>query len=87
VIKKVAIKAADGSLQIPRTAVRDALLQVKDYQGLTGPLTCITTGDCQSQLAVNIGVYVGPDAPPNPAAKNPQPIFSEKINLQQALAG
>jgi branched-chain amino acid transport system substrate-binding protein len=84
-IKQVAIKGSDGSLQIPRTALKNALYQVKDYQGLTGPLTCISTGDCQSQLAVNIGVYVGPNAPTNAAAKNPQPVFTEKISLNEAL--
>jgi len=86
-IEKVAIKGSDGSLHIPRTALRDALLQIKDYQGITGPLTCITTGDCQSQLAVNIGVYLSPNAPPNPAAKNTDPVFQEKFSLTQALQG
>jgi branched-chain amino acid transport system substrate-binding protein len=86
-IKKVAIKAPDGSLQIPRTALQKAMYQTKDYQGLTGPLTCISTGDCQSQLAVNIGVYQGPNSPVNPDATSKDPIFSEKFNLQEALSG
>ena len=86
-IEKAAIKQSDGSLQIPRTALRDQLLQIKDYQGLTGPLTCINTGDCQSQLAVNIGVYLSPNAPTNEAATNTDPIFQEKFSLTDALAG
>jgi branched-chain amino acid transport system substrate-binding protein len=86
-IEKVAIKGTDGSLKIPRTALRDALLQVKDYEGITGPLTCIDSGDCQSQLAVNIGVYQSPNAPTNEAATSKDPIFQEKFSLTEALAG
>jgi branched-chain amino acid transport system substrate-binding protein len=84
-IKKVAIKGADGSVTIPRTALKDAMFQTKDYQGITGPLTCIDTGDCQSQVAVNIGIYISPDVPTNkPGAK---PVFSEKFTLTDALGG
>lgn len=84
-IKKAAIKGSDGSLQIPRTALKDAIYQTKDYQGITGPLTCISTGDCQSQSAVNIGVYKSPDAPTNPKTPDAKPIFNETITLSQAL--
>jgi hypothetical protein len=63
------------------------MYQTKDYQGLTGSLTCISTGDCQSQLAVNIGVYQSPNSPVNPKATNKTPIFQEQFNLQQALSG
>ena len=84
-IEKAAIKGSDGSLTIPRTALKDAIYQTKDYQGITGPLTCISTGDCQSQLAVNIGVYKSPDAPTNPKTPNAKPIFNETITLSQAL--
>ena len=83
----MAIKGSDGSLSIPRTGLRDALLAVKDYQGLTGPLTCINTGDCQSQLAVNIGVYLSPNAPTNSAATSTDPVFQEKFSLTDALQG
>ena len=86
-IQKVAIKGSDGSLSVPRTGLRDALLGIKDYQGLTGPLTCINTGDCQSQLAVNIGVYLSPNAPTNSAATNTDPVFQEKFSLTDALQG
>jgi branched-chain amino acid transport system substrate-binding protein len=86
-IKKVAIQGSDGSVTIPRKALRDAIFQTKDYQGVTGPLTCIETGDCQSQLAVNIGVYESPDAPTNPDTPDAKPIFSETFTLQDALGG
>lgn len=86
-IEKVAIKGSDGSLTIPRTALKDAMYETKEYGGITGPLTCIDTGDCQSQLAVNIGVYQSPDAPTNPATPDAKPIFNETFTLSDALSG
>jgi branched-chain amino acid transport system substrate-binding protein len=86
-IEQVAIKQSDGSLLIPRAALRDAMYGIKDFEGVTGPLTCISTGDCQSQLAVNIGVYVGPETPYNPATPDAKPVFTEKFTLTEALTG
>ncbi|MCS7051530.1 MAG: ABC transporter substrate-binding protein, partial [Thermomicrobium sp.] len=45
-IKKVAVQAPDGTLYIPRKALRDALYQTKNFAGLTGSLTCDQYGDC-----------------------------------------
>jgi len=45
-IDKVAVQDEDGSLHIPRQALRDALYATKDYKGLTGNLSCTPTGDC-----------------------------------------
>lgn len=53
-IEKVAVKGSDGSLTIDRQALRDALYATKDFQGLTGVLTCTPTGDCANPT---IGVY------------------------------
>jgi branched-chain amino acid transport system substrate-binding protein len=53
-IEKVAVKDADGTLHIPRQALRDALYATKDFQGLTGVLTCTPTGDCANPT---IAVY------------------------------
>jgi branched-chain amino acid transport system substrate-binding protein len=36
----------DGTLYIPRTALRDYLAELADYDGLTGSLTCNENGDC-----------------------------------------
>lgn len=49
-IEKVAIKAADGTLYIPKKALRDAIYATKDYKGITGILTCSPTGDCGAPL-------------------------------------
>jgi branched-chain amino acid transport system substrate-binding protein len=45
-IEKVAVQDEDGTLHIPRQALRDAMYATKDYAGLTGNLTCTPTGDC-----------------------------------------
>ncbi len=45
-IKKVAVVLEDGTVYIPRTALRDALLETKDFPGITGRLTCDQYGDC-----------------------------------------
>jgi branched-chain amino acid transport system substrate-binding protein len=53
-IEKVAVKNTDGSLFIPKKALRDAIFATKDHQGLTGILSCSPTGDCGAPL---IAVY------------------------------
>jgi branched-chain amino acid transport system substrate-binding protein len=45
-IEKVAVQDADGTLHIPRQALRDAMYATKNFPGLTGNLTCTPTGDC-----------------------------------------
>jgi branched-chain amino acid transport system substrate-binding protein len=45
-IEKVAVQDEDGTLHIPRQALRDAVYATKDFKGLTGNLTCTPTGDC-----------------------------------------
>jgi len=42
-IEKVAVKDADGTLHIPRQALRDAVLNTVAFKGLTGSLTCNET--------------------------------------------
>jgi branched-chain amino acid transport system substrate-binding protein len=45
-IEAVALTGSDGTLYIPRTALKDALYSVSSYAGLTGTLTCNEDGDC-----------------------------------------
>jgi branched-chain amino acid transport system substrate-binding protein len=52
-IEKVAIEDG-GTLFIPRTALRDALLATSGYEGLTGTITCNEFGDCNAAV---IAVY------------------------------
>jgi len=45
-IEKVAVQDVDGTLHIPRQALRDAMYGTKNFPGLTGNLACTPTGDC-----------------------------------------
>ena len=38
----------DGNLYIPRGALVDAVRSLKDYQGISGVVTCDTTGECSA---------------------------------------
>jgi len=49
-IEKVAVKGSDGTLYIPKKALRDAIFATKDFQGITGVLSCSPTGDCGAPL-------------------------------------
>lgn len=53
-IEKSAVQLDDGSLVIPRQALRDAFYSTKDHEGLTGNLTCSEFGDCADPV---IAVY------------------------------
>lgn len=53
-IEKTAVRDADGTLHIPRQALRAAMYATRDFNGLTGLLTCTPTGDCASPT---IAVY------------------------------
>ena len=44
----------NGALLIGRQALREMLLQMADFPGLTGPLTCTQTGDCASDHSLVI---------------------------------
>jgi branched-chain amino acid transport system substrate-binding protein len=45
-IEQVAMEGDDGTLYIPRTALRDAVLATQNHDGITGSLTCDENGDC-----------------------------------------
>lgn len=47
-IESVAILGADGKLYIPRSALIAAVRGTKDYQGLSGMISCDETGECGS---------------------------------------
>lgn len=53
-IRKTAIRAADGSLLIPRTGLRDALYVTRDFVGASGTLTCTENGDCRPRATIAI---------------------------------
>lgn len=47
-IEQVAVLGGDGNLYIPRGALVDAVRATKDFKGLSGTVTCSTTGECAS---------------------------------------
>lgn len=52
-LEKVTVKSGD-TLYVPLKALRDAIYATKDFQGLTGVLSCSPSGDCGAPL---IAVY------------------------------
>lgn len=73
-IAEVSVVDADGTLWIPRDAVRAYVAGLTDYEGLTGTLTCDEFGDCGSDF-VSVAQLVTQDPVP-PATKKLQ-IFEE----------
>jgi branched-chain amino acid transport system substrate-binding protein len=45
-LEKVTVKDPDGTLHVPKQALRDAIAATKDFKGITGNLTCDPNGDC-----------------------------------------
>ena len=80
-IKQVG-KDDNGTLTIPRTALKDAIFQTKDYKGLSGTLTCTPLGDCAT--AVSIAVYKTPGIPVQGGDLNAKPVFTETKTLAEA---
>lgn len=58
-IEKVAVQDADGTLRIPRQALRDELYATANFPGLTGNLTCTPTGDCADPKIAVYEYHVG----------------------------
>jgi len=73
-LEQVAVVGDDGTINVPRQALRDAIFATKDFQGITGTLSCSPSGDCGAPV---IAVYQVVNADPaswNPAdAANPNP--------------
>jgi len=73
-ITKVAVVDADNTVHIGREALREAIYATKDFQGITGTLSCSISGDCGAPV---IAVYEIMNADPttwNPGV-NPKKIY------------
>ena len=81
-VKKAAIKGSDGTLTIPRTALKDAIFATKDYKGLTGTITCNPLGDCAT--SVTIAVFQAPKLPVEGGDPNSSPVFTETKTLAES---
>ncbi|MCI0553423.1 MAG: ABC transporter substrate-binding protein [Anaerolineae bacterium] len=53
-IEQVAVVGADGTVHIPRQALRDALYGTTGFTGLTGNLACDENGDCATGEALAV---------------------------------
>jgi branched-chain amino acid transport system substrate-binding protein len=82
-IEQVAVENEDGSLSIPRTALRDAVFATAGYEGLTGIITCTELGDCATD--VTIGIFEGPNWPVDGGEGDGKPVFSETLSLDEVL--
>lgn len=68
-IEKVAVEDSDGTLYIPRQALRDALYATKDLNGITGTITCDENGDCADPKIGVVQIQNGKFVPVWPEAK------------------
>lgn len=82
-IEQVAVENDDGSLSIPRTALRDAVFATSGYEGLTGIITCTELGDCATD--VTIGIFDGPNWPVDGGEGDGKPIYSDTKSLDDVL--
>ena len=73
-VEKVGKTDADGTTYIGRKALRDALMQTKDLDGMSGKLSCDQYGDCGSS---NFAVfeYTSGDPSSFKPGTNPKKIF------------
>ena len=82
-IEQVAVVGDDGSLSIPRTALRDAVFGTSGYEGLTGIITCTELGDCATD--VTIGIFEGPNWPVDGGEGDGQAVYSDVKSLDDVL--
>jgi len=77
-LEKVAVVEADGTIYVPRQALREAIFATKDFKGITGTLSCSPSGDCGAPV---IAVYeiVNSDPaswdPSSATAPNPKKVW------------
>ena len=74
-IERVAVLDDKGGLHIGRQALREALFATRDFEGLTGVLTCTPHGDCaEARVSVYQVVSADPDSW-NPPGDNPRKVW------------
>ena len=83
--RRSALIQEDGSIAVPRTAFRDAVFEVNAYQGFSGRLTCLDTGDCQERALIS--VYRSPAWPIEGGTENARPIYARTENLANFTVG
>jgi branched-chain amino acid transport system substrate-binding protein len=81
-VEEVAIDNGDGSLSIPRQALRDAVFATSGYEGVIGTFTCTELGDCATD--VSIGLYQAP-AWPVEGGTGDETVYSDIKSLDDVL--
>lgn len=71
--------AADGTVTISRSALRDAVYATDGYQGLSGSLSCTPLGECAT--SVTVAIYELPAVPIEGGDPEAKPVFSETLSL------
>ena len=77
-LEKVAVVEADGTIYVPRQALRDAIFATKDFKGVTGTLSCSASGDCGAPVIAVYEIVNSDPASWDPAsatAPNPKKVF------------
>jgi branched-chain amino acid transport system substrate-binding protein len=70
-LEKIAVVEKDGTIYVPRLALRNAIYATQNFAGITGMLTCSSSGDCGAPA---IAIYQVMSA--DPATWNPQDTIS-----------
>jgi branched-chain amino acid transport system substrate-binding protein len=81
-VEAVAIENDDGSLSIPRQALRDEVFATSGYEGVTGTITCTELGDCATD--VTIGLFLAPGWPVEGGTDEPA-VYSDTKSLDDVL--
>lgn len=68
-----------GTLLIPRTALKDAVLATSGYEGMTGIVTCTPFGDCATD--VTIGIFKYPNWPVEGGEKPTDAVYVDTKSL------
>lgn len=73
-LEKVAVVQEDGTIFVPRTALREAIFATKNFAGVTGNLSCSPSGDCGAPVIAVYEIVNSDPASWNPAdPTNPNP--------------
>ena len=81
-IETVAIDNGDGSISIPRQALRDEVFATEGYDGMIGTITCGELGDCATD--VTIGIFQAPGWPVGDN-EDAEAIYSDTKSLDDVL--
>ena len=82
-IEQVAVQNDDGSLEISRTELRDAVFATSGYEGLSGIITCDEFGDCATDVV--IGIFEGPNWPVEGGTGDGKPVYTDTKSLDDVL--